>query len=337
MFNGLINLYKRGSTKTPLEDFTTEAFVGILKLEPEIKQAFISDFLKLPDSDYTLKTQVRYDLPDDHNCIIDFVLEGDDVICFIENKVNSNEGHRQLERYSKVLNRFLKDGDDGKETKLFYCTKYYDPKDEITHDFEQIRWFQIGKFLRQFSDNNTVKDFLTFLKKYKMAQELTITAQDFVTFDNLQKTISLVNEYLDRVKPIFQEKFGKVGKIKDGRTTQQILIHNRLAFYFVNILGNNDYSEILYGFRFDEPKVSVSIYLSNRNEEYASFIEKMESPTEGFCFEKSDYGASIYMEKDISVFLNKESGDSDIAEWFKTTFDSFEKLMKATTSLNWKI
>jgi hypothetical protein len=333
MFNQLINLYKRGSTKTPLEDFTTEAFVGILKLEPEIKQAFISDFLKLPESDYTLKTQVRYDLPNDRNCIIDFVIEGDDIICFIENKVNSKEGDRQLERYSKVLNGY------GKETKLYYCTKYHDPKEETTHDFEQIRWFQIGKFLTQFSDNNTVKDFLTFLKKHKMSQELTITAQDFITFDNLQKTINLVNEYLDRVKPIFQENFGKVANVKDGKNMKQLLQFNRLAYYVENIMDESNYSEMLYCFRFDEPRISVHVYMNKGkgNEMYALFLEEMEKHGKEFDLDIQDHGASVSIKKDISVFLNTVDGDSEIAQWFKATFQSFHDLMLATPSLNWKI
>ena len=125
MINNLFKLYLRNTSKTPLEDFTTEAFAGILKYDPIIKNEFIRVFLKIPQGEYQIKTQVKYDLENDMNCIVDLVFENEDIICFIENKVNSKEGYRQLERYSKVLDIYNL---ENKKTYLRYCTKYYDNK-----------------------------------------------------------------------------------------------------------------------------------------------------------------------------------------------------------------
>ena len=140
---------RHSSQKTPLEDFTTEAFSGILKLEPEIKKKFTEEFPDLPEGLYCHEAQVKYDLPGDSNCIIDFEIKRDSKVCFIENKVDSHEGYRLLERYCKRLDMF---SEDGKNTRLFYCTKNYDPKDFEGHDFRQFRWDEIAKFLRQFRE-----------------------------------------------------------------------------------------------------------------------------------------------------------------------------------------
>lgn len=198
MLDQLLSLYKKHRTKTPLEDFTTEVFVGLLNMEDDIKDSFINDFLKLPKDDYRLKTQMKYSLKDDTDCIVDFVIESDNRICFIENKVNSKEGYRQLERYGKVLETFMENDFD---TKLFYCTKYFDNKTYEEHAFQQIRWYQIAKFLKPFRENKLVNEFINFLIKHDMAQELTLTATDFLTLENLQNILKITNDYLDSVCP----------------------------------------------------------------------------------------------------------------------------------------
>src|SRR5690606_23934065 len=102
--------------------FNTECFAGILKMHPEVLISFIK-WIKLPPGNYSVNTQLNYPLVDDRNCIVDMVLENESTICFIENKVNSNEGWEQLNRYSKVL-----DQKTDKKTHLLYCTKKVDPK-----------------------------------------------------------------------------------------------------------------------------------------------------------------------------------------------------------------
>ena len=106
MLDQLLRLYKKNRTKTPLGDFTTEVFVGLLNMEDGVKESFMTEFLELPKDDDRLKTHMQYSLEDDTNCIVDFVIESESRICFIENKVNSKEGDRQLERYGKVLETF---------------------------------------------------------------------------------------------------------------------------------------------------------------------------------------------------------------------------------------
>jgi len=331
MFNQLLKLYRTHSKKTPLEDFTTELFVGLLNIEKEIKKSFISDFLDLPNADYYLRTQVKYELKNDTNCIVDFVIESDDLICFIENKVNSKEGKRQLERYGKVLDSY------SKKTKLLYCTKYYDNKGYSNHHFKQIRWFEVAKFLNKFEDNSLVVEFINFLTTHKMAQKLTFSAQDFLTLENLQNILSLTNEHLDRVKPIFQETFKSPKKISDVRSVSQVLRHNRLIFMFSDIISENGWSEIKYGFQLGNPAIYVGIWIDKKNNAYTDFIKAIEPFKNKFIIKKIEIGISVELKKDISVYLNDDDADTDIANWFKDAFIEFGNLIKNTSNLNWKI
>lgn len=121
MFNNLYKLYKKSATdRTPLEDYNTECFSELLQFYPSILNSFV-EFLNLPEGNYKVFTQSKYNLSNDPNCIIDMVLESESVICFIENKVNSKEGWEQLTSYGKVLDSFKK-----KQTYLKYCTKHLD-------------------------------------------------------------------------------------------------------------------------------------------------------------------------------------------------------------------
>lgn len=334
MLNQLLKLYRKHRAKTPLEDFTTEVLVGLLNLEDEIKNKFIHEFLKLPKSDYLLKTQMQYSLKDDKDCIVDFVIESENMICFMENKVNSKEGYRQLERYGKVLATYA---ENGYETKLFYCTKYFDKKKYELHSFHQIRWFQIAKFLKQFQENTLAVEFINFLTIKDMAQELTFDAKDFVTIENLQNILKTIGNYLDRVKPIFKSTFKTNAKISDGTGVTQIENHNRLIYYFKDILGQKGYSELKYGFQLQKPAIYVGIWVEKSNEQFDSFIKTIENRGDDFVITKRKNGISIEIKREISVFLNDEESDSKIADWYKKSFNEFANLIKSTPELDWKI
>ena len=334
MLNQLLKLYRKHRTKTPLEDFTTEVFVGLLNLEDDIKDKFLYDFLKLPKSEYLLKTQMQYSLKDDKDCIVDFVIESKDIICFMENKVNSKEGYRQLERYGKVLKTYA---ENDYETRLFYCTKYFDKKKYEHHNFKQIRWFHIAKFFKQFQENTLANEFINFLTSKDMAQELTFDAKDFLTLENLQSILKTTNNYLDRVKPIFKTTFKTDLKISDARSASQIIKHNRLIYYFKDILGEKGWSELKYGFQLNNPAIYVGIWIDKSNEEFENFVKAVEKEETHFIINKRKNGISIELKKEISIFLNDEESDSKIADWYKNAFNEFAEFIKSTPELKWKI
>lgn len=337
LFDNLLRLKNRNEKKTPLEDFTTELLCGILNSNESLKKSFILEFLKLPEGEYKLKTQVRYPQKDDIDCIIDFKLESDNFVCFIENKVNSSEGIRQLERYSNLLDKLHVQLN--KETKLIYCTKYNDPKDITSHSFAQIRWFHIADFFKRFKENNVAKEFINYLNKNDMEKELTLNAVDFLSLNNLQNVINKAYEYLDRVKPLFEDTFNsqKKLKVKDGFDIKQIIRHNRLIYYYQDIIPSKGWSEIKYGFLFNGPVAYVGVWLEKTNPNYKKLIEYSKDYRNQFSIGELDQGLFVELKKDISCYLNDENAESEILNWYKDSFRQFSDFIKSTPEIEWNI
>lgn len=343
LLNRLLKLYKTHSTKTPLEDFTTEAFVGVLNLDKELKESFIKDFLKLPNDNYILDTQVRYPLENDIDCIIDIVLQGDNTICFIENKVDSTEGYRQLERYSLVLDQFKK---EGKQTKLVYCTKNYDPKEEqkYKHNFLYTRWHKIADFIKQQNrDTQLPFEFLNFLNKNKMSQDLTLTALDYITANNLISTISKFNDYIDRVEPIFLRYFTiENNKNKSvNLSVNKLIEHHRIIYIASNIIESQKYSDIKYGFLLGEETVLAytGIWVDKNNPGYDRFLKIINLLKENQLYSIDTISAGSYIElkKDLSIFLNNEKAEQELKDWYEGSFKLLADFIKASPEMKWKI
>lgn len=333
MLNNLYKLYLRNSTKTPLEDFTTEALAGILNYNNDFATKFTQHFLRLPKSEYQIKTQVKYELSDDVNCIIDLIFESEDIICFIENKVNSQEGYRQLERYTKVLNVYA---NNGYRTYLFYCTKFYDEKNLNVHNFRQFRWFQIAKLLKQDPDSLTL-DYLQFLKSHKMSQDLTITTKDLFALENLVELLNILKGHIDRVQPLFEKTFISPIKISNGFTTNQLIKYGRVIYYFQAIIGSGGWSEIKYGFQTVNSMIYVGLWVDKSNSEYNSVKEYFLSNSDGFNVYNKENGIAIELNSSLIDYLNNENGDSEIASWFANSFTSFAQLINTLHNLDWKI
>jgi len=334
MLNRLKNLYSKNfnSRKTPLEDFKTEAFAGIIEVNTVVKASFISSFLGLPEDDYIIKTQKKYILDNDINCIIDLVLEGTNNICFIENKINSNEGYRQLERYSIVLDYFEK---KGMNTHLYYCTKFTEKKQIKSHNFKQYRWFQLARHLNEPEEKDTLtKEFIQFLTSNNMAQDTTLYSTDFVVFENLQDTLNKCIEFINSVKPDFEEKFCSHIKISDKKSISQILEHGRIIYSVKGFIKGEGWSEIHYGIHLQEPVIYIEVYLDKKNENHDSLVSLVDS-NKTFLIEKYDVGTSFWLEKDLSQLLNNENSELEIADWYKGAFAKMEAFINSSNLNIW--
>ena len=182
IFSRLLKLYRTNSFKTPLEDFTTEILVGILSQNQELLNAFVNDILKIEGAGFKISSQEHF-LSDDgiQNCRVDVIIRNDEILCFLENKVNSLVGNEQLRRYSKVLDKY----NTHYKTHLRYCTKYYDQKVIEEHGFSQLRWLDIARFLKKWNNVELIKEYLQFLKEHHMDNNTTFSAIDLIALENL--------------------------------------------------------------------------------------------------------------------------------------------------------
>ena len=344
MFNKLFNLYEKNNKQKPLEDFTTELFLGVLQNNPKLFNTFCWEVLGLKSEIFSVDSQVRFTLPDDDpNCIVDIVIkgknrgEGNSEICFIENKVNSKEGYRQLERYSRVLNEQFPDHN----TKLVYCTKYEEKKDTSKyeqHNFQQFKWHHIAAHCKKYEDDNLVKLFIDFLNRQDMAMDMNITATDLLTMHNFSRVYRMIHEYLKRVEHEFVKLFGE--KKNDSQYTKHfrnhLEEHNRICIYNENALEGKGFSEVLYAFGLDG-RLAMNIYVHNEAEQYHTFEEAIKNYKEsGLGTVHFDHGSSIYIHKNIGDFINNSNAESEIENWFLDAFQLLHQFRIDTSkTLKW--
>lgn len=339
MFLDLINLYNKNSNsnRTPLEDFNTECFANILKLFEVVKIDFIYNFLELPQDKYIIKTQLKKDLPNDPNCIIDFVLIGENNICFIENKVESVEGWEQLRRYCDVMDIHYKELNNY----LFYCTKYTDKKNNNgefnAYNFKQFKWFEIANFLRKFQNENPlIKEYLKFLNYYKMGQDNTLKSENLLAMENMLKTIEIAEFHIENCRLEFNEIFGSEKSVRNFNWTQ-LKTHNRICNYSSGILKseNNGYSEVLYSVEFSNLKLRTQIYVNSNHNKYQEF-KKLSF--DGNQFKTFDFGNGFcyYFNTDLGKFLNDVNSDKKIKDWFLNSFEIMKTLISNNSQLDWR-
>jgi hypothetical protein len=329
MLNRLIKLYSKSNSSTPLEDFTTEVFASILENDEEIRKKFTSEILGLSCDDFKIETQKNYSLDMGERAVIDIVLRGKEVIVFIENKVESSEGVNQLEKYSRVL-----DGLTGYTEKcLFYCTKYYDPKENRRPNFKQYRWYDVAKIMAS-SDDYLAREFYSFLKSNNMTQKDSITTRELFALENIKETMDFLDSFLERIQPNFKELFGK---FSSPDNTSQMRKYNRYVFYKPNVLGSEKaekWSEIGVGFKFDQtPQAFVWIWIQNGHPQLARFNEYLSEHKDLFDLHDSN---SLSFSADLMSFMGKKESLVELQNWYQEKFRVLKGFMDQTKDLGWK-
>lgn len=349
MFNQLYKLCKRDNPKgkTPLENFTTETFVGILNFNKQVQKDFI-ELIGLPINDeYEILSQRYYF--DDKKSFVDIVIRDkkNQLLCFIENKVNSKENPKQLEKYAKVLNS-LKTANGKPETHLVYCTKNYDPKGTVGgKKIKPLRWFEIADLLKNYLEIPLIEDFLIFLNAHDMTNDLSLTNEDIKVMEGFKSTIHTFNNYLKRLEPKFKPLFCNGGlKLAKKETINQVLRFDRWVYRLNDILPKapNDEkvrSDFNYGFYFNESRIYVGLYVEKVNPKYSEVVNiRNQCDSLGLLHEenrKNNNGFVIYTSQKISNLpSDKDAADVEILRWFEESFNKFNKLFKSTKYIGWK-
>lgn len=336
MFLDLYKLYKKNgySERSPLEDFNTEVFAGILKLKPDLLEDFI-ELIDLPKDDYKVKTQIRYSLLDRPDCIIDLVLIGDDNICFIENKVNSGEGWEQLDRYCEALTSHFSQI----KKHLVYCTKFTDHKNIAEHNFKQIRWYQVAAILDKYlHEDSYLHNYYKFLNHHNMTQKNSFSPEMVISMQNMRDTVETMNLHVENARPYFNSIF-KIHKSKaqEASTSDK----DRVAGYIDNILPEHKAcSEILYCIKVSLVKLQTHVFIDKSHpkmEEVKKRINQYISDNETckLNFRPHPVGFVIVMERKIYDLINDPEADDKIKNWFIDSFYEFSSFFKATPELGW--
>ncbi len=314
--------------KKPLEDFTTEAFASVLKLDRTFLEHFC-DSINIPKSNYVISTQIHYKTTDNLDCYIDLVLESKDYICFIENKVNSKEGDSQLSKYQEILqSNFLE-----KRRFLRYCTKYREEKIINNIDFLQYTWHQVAS-LAQPPTNSITHSFYTFLKFHGMANNHSLTENKLTTMSGLQDTLITVNHYIEEAQLSFIETFCKTMPKRVSSTSVTARGSNRIGNRIPNIIDEEpNYNEIMYSIDLDEPaRLNAHIFLNKNCKDKNSFIE---SAKPFFKVHESIFGVAIHLNKELGYYIDLEDPTYEIKQWFDNAFQELKDFMITSSSIKW--
>lgn len=339
LFNDLLKLYEKGrrENSTPLEDFTTELLAGVLSNNNALLHSFVNDFLELEGEGFSVKTQKHYK---NEKSIIDMVFENENTTCFIENKVHSWEGAYQLPKYSGILDNLKA---VGRTTKLCYCTKFYDPKGGLGHDFKQFRWFEIYNFMQKsvYKTDNLVQLFVQFLAHNHMDRDTNFNDDNIFAISCIGDTLYKMDNILEIVDKDFLAAFGKNNTHvkRDDRYQQLISKHNRFVIYKINVLSNtsNAYSDICMGFSMADTSLVFTFYVQDDGTNFNAIKEHFEKYNP-----KSSTGWNG--KNAITVFFAQQKmaelkSEKEIIDWFKSIIRQFkectDELARKKAGINW--
>lgn len=333
IYERLLSLYKRqrNSDKTPLEDFTTEIFVGILEQYQDLLNIYVNEVLKIDGSNYSIDSQVKYSLYDEKDCIIDIVIKNEDSICFVENKVNSSEGDRQLERYSKLLRSI--ELNESKNVYLRYCTKFYDKKDLNNINFLQYRWSDIYNFLEENTeDDNLIEEYLEFLEGEGMSSAGEFNYQDLIVMSTISSTIAKMDECLDNVKDTVINSFGKPYE-RDSERLKEIVKSETYKMWVNDIIGDNG-SRIDIGFTLEDgleipaPFLNVDLVVYPNNNKFENIISKKDELQNLFDSDYSNDERILFsFEKPLCDFISKDSQITLMCDWFNEKIHEVKRII----------
>lgn len=340
IFMNLLNLYAKNKSgvKTPIEDFTTEILASLLAKDSDLLTHFMNEILLIEGNHFKVETQKKFILQDDTDCIIDVVISNQETLCFLENKVNSLEGYKQLERYKKVLHQFTKH----KNIYLRYCTKYYDLKKISNINFHQIRWRDIYRFLLNYADNETITDFFNYLRRMNMAgaDDFNFNFNDMQVMNQFLSTISKLDECLDAVTPEFTDILGAPYSY-DFERLKQVPKFNRYAIWKEDIFnGGSKYdSKIILGFDFttEEPQSYPIVFIGIVcNQKHRDF-EDIKLAIENFNFDYIEADEEVWgwYEKPLSDFIPLENQFMEIKKRFIEHIFKLNSFKENTKHLNW--
>jgi hypothetical protein len=353
LFSQLLNL---NTGSIPLEDFFTELVAYLFSTDKEVLYSWLNN-LNLLDTniywDAYVSTQREFEPLDGHrlasrpDILIELVdTEGRSII-FVESKIGSQEGYKQLSRYAEILH-----GISGFQHKfLLYITRDYDPKDkedifknipQSTVQFRQLRWHQFYRFLKYQADTMLVQEIVTFMDEYSMAHNNQFSSIDVIALANFTKSLKLMEETMwGEVSQRFEKVLGAIKQKSTALT--EVQRHGR---YLMTASMPSGKWWCGLGFILktshltDYPIVRLVLEVDPNSPRRAEIIEAMKDICEqygwtGYNLDSSRDWAGIVRDKSLQDFLSEEDHVVTIKRFFLQTLDELEKIKDQYSKLPW--
>lgn len=316
MLNRLLKLYKSSNQKnTPLENFTTEVLVGILKKDRTLLDKFVNSKLDIPGSNFDIESQVYH-----FGKYIDIEIKNKNTLIFIENKVNAPENDQQLKNYREILDKINKEGGH-----LILSTRYIEGSYNLTN-FQQIRWLTVYDFLKKNNENDSlINEFLNFMIMNNLGSEVKFKQEDLVQLSSTKEILVKFNEY----KIIFKKAFIKEisGKFNEPDVFKRILGYG-------DLIVQKEYKNGLWvgaGLSFnDEPRLTVWIWIHKTTIDNEIIMALLRNE-----FGENSSTIKIH-EKGLEIFSLLADDEQNIEGWYTINLKKINNfIVKTNNELNW--
>ncbi|WP_414513622.1 PD-(D/E)XK nuclease family protein [Nostoc sp. PCC 9305] len=349
LFTNLLNLH---SASKPREDFFTEIVAYFLSLNNDILLNWLKHHSIIGDDKYS---SIKISTQQEHQALaihtedsrLDIVVElstglSTDVI-FIESKIGSTEGWRQLEKYAEILSNLP----NVRHRILIYITRDYDPKEEIKTpafnlepkvSFYQLRWHQFYASLQQHATDILAQEILIFMRNNKMSQNNQFSSVDLLTMMNFNKTLNLMESTLnEEVQQKFKLAFGGLIKPIASTSMTQWRWYSRYIIY-TKFSGDNFWCGLGY-FNLNPDNFTEYPYLGICLEVYGNFVERpkiIESMHKVINDQPNIWTpenltilpdcSAIFYRKSLQEFLSQENQLSAIKDFFLKSINELKNI-----------
>ncbi len=353
-------MYQSHSSKTPMEDFTTELLRGVLASNQELTDAFVQHFFKVEETGFSIEAQKSYP---EYNSKVDMVFENQNTLIFLENKIYSEEnyagdesGNAQLDKYADIL------ASQSKKKYMGYCTKFLDIKDARKYqcknvDFVQFRWSCLYLYLNEnliiFNDGLIIS-FLKYLKDQGMSKPSEFIIEDLSAMKRLPYFMRAMEECFALARPEFERLFGDLPIKPINRDTQanfhgilkQIIWHNRYAIHCKPLLNGDKTASVWLKFQMGDsewqsPFVCVQFFIEKTHPQYVSVRSDLDLNKDllhGSDFYENNWGSYLEFKKSLSDFISNKNQFNSIKIWFEEMLSILHEYMtSSSTQLMWKV
>jgi len=257
--------YRPREDITPIENFITELFCGILEKVPAFKEMVLKYIFKklngdplIVDLDWKIFTQFYLG----KHGIADIAFKNNNEILLIEHKVDSFPEDDQLENYHKYL-------DKNNGVGLILLTKRYSidykKKNEYKSPFQVIFWHEIVDEMEKIIKENKLKepelrylkDFYYFLEEEGMRMKKTFEPIDFITMQNARSVFELMDKIIEGSAKKELKNLIKPRKLTEGPRTQ---LRDYGRYIYWGYLNKDEDIEIIIGFFIEQDKESFNIF-----------------------------------------------------------------------------
>jgi hypothetical protein len=263
-------------------------------------------------------------------------------VLLFENKVESQEGLAQLERYADHLRSYQV---NGYYTFLIYMTRYDDLKDikviftkGVSAKFIQLRWFKIYNWFLNHKDAY-VNRVLEFMEEIGLSESRRFLPQDMYALQEMARLQHMMDECLDGV---VDETMTKLFGRATGWSNRCVQLRDHYRYY-----KKNDQNGTWIGCGFhiteeDYPLICVQYEVSptclQRKEVIKAMNEFLDTNPDwdGYDLDNDSKWSGISCDKPLLDFLAEQDHIISIQKYFIDKLKELYILKQQNNGLGWK-